>query len=123
MQTQSSDGEFAAALGEDVLAAAQLDQVAATRQACQRCLQIGASGAFGAEFAHELLEIGPGVREASNVFEQRAIRHILILVATLATLEASDIALERLGAGWGTYGSPARQVETGRVWEAARNFG
>jgi len=99
METQASDGEFAASRGEDVLAAAQLDQVASVRKACQRDLQIRAAGALRAELADELLEVGPGMGEVSNVIEQRAVRHIPILLATLGTLETSVIALECLGVG------------------------
>ena len=49
---------------------AQLDQVAARRQAGQRGLQFVALVALGAEFADELLEIGAGVRQPRDVRQQ-----------------------------------------------------
>ena len=61
--------------GDGEMAGAQLDQVAARRQARQRGLQVRAFGAFGSQFAHQLLEIGAGVRQSRDVFEQGRVRH------------------------------------------------
>ena len=45
-------------------------------------LEVVALGAFGADFADELLEGGSGVRELRDVVEQRPICHIPILQST-----------------------------------------
>ena len=67
MQIEASDGEFAAAGGDHVLAALQLDQVAARREARQRGFQLVAALAFSAQLAHQLLEVGPRVRQLGDV--------------------------------------------------------
>ena len=53
--------------------------VAARGQAGQRGFQIRAFGAFSAQFANQLLEIGAGMWQSRNVAEQGGVRHLPIL--------------------------------------------
>ena len=75
VHVETADGILAAAGGGDVVAGPRLDQVAARQQAGDGKLKVGAGCALGAQFAHELFEIGFGVRQAGDVVEQRRIGH------------------------------------------------
>ncbi len=94
VHVEAADGEFAAAVGDDITAVAQFDEVAAGGQAGQRGFQRDAVFSFAAKLADQLLEVRPGVRQAGDMIEQCPVRHIPILLATPATLIASSIALE-----------------------------
>ena len=67
MQIEAADGKLAAAGGDDVLAALQFDEVAARGQAIQGGFQLIAAFGFGAQFADQLLEVGPRVRQLGDV--------------------------------------------------------
>ena len=59
VHVEAADGEFAAARGDGEVAGAQLDQVAARRQAGQRGFQAGTLAALRTQLANELLESWP----------------------------------------------------------------
>jgi len=59
--------KLAAERGDGVVAGAQLDQIAASGQAGQHGFKFGSLAALSAEFAHQLLEVGVGVRQARDV--------------------------------------------------------
>src|SRR5204863_8950570 len=77
MEVEASDGELPAVGGHYVLAATQLDQVAAGGQAYQRRFQFVAGRALRGELSDELLEVGAGMRQAGDVGEQRRVGHRL----------------------------------------------
>ncbi len=76
---QASHGEFAAARGDGVVAGAQLDEVAARGEPGQSGFEGRAAIALNAQLADQLLEIGPGVREAGDVVQKGRVVHSLIL--------------------------------------------
>ena len=67
MQIEAADGEFAGAGGDHVLAALQLNQVAARGEAREGGFQLIAALGFSAQFAHQLFEVGPRVRQLGDV--------------------------------------------------------
>jgi len=79
VHVDAADGVFACARGRHVMAGPGFHQVAARQQAREREVQFRAGCAFAAELAHQLLEIGLGVRQAGDVVEQRRIGHRLIV--------------------------------------------
>ena len=100
VHVEAADGEFAAAGGDGEVAGAQLDQVAAGGQAGEGGFQFRAIVALGSQLAHELFEIGLGVRQAGDVVEKGGVGHTLILLTTLRGLArqilAGRCALKRL---------------------------
>ena len=83
---QSPDGEFPAAGGYREVPRAQLDHLAARRQAPERRLQGRAFDALGPQFPRQLFEIGARVRQFAHVFQQGGVRHIPILPAAAMAL-------------------------------------
>src|ERR1017187_3326347 len=77
MQIEASYGEFAGAGGDHVLSALQFDQVAAGGEARESGFQFVAAVAFKPQFAHQLLEVGPRVRQLGNVGDNRRVVHSL----------------------------------------------
>lgn len=57
------------------MAATHLDEIAAGHESLQRGLNVVALAALRAELAGELLEVGFGVRQASDVSQKRGFRH------------------------------------------------
>ncbi len=86
---QAAHGEFAAAGGDRILTGAQLQQIAAGDKPHQGGLQFLAFPAFSAQFANQLLEVGPGVRQVTDVVEKNRVGHTPILLATPAKLVTS----------------------------------
>src|SRR5471032_1854697 len=89
VHVQAPHREFPAAGCNRILAAPKLQQIAARNQAHQRGFQLLALLAPGAQFANQLFEISPGVRQLTNVFQQNRVRHTQILLATPAKLVTS----------------------------------
>src|ERR1035438_2625830 len=112
MQIESADGEFPAAGGDHVLAALQLNQVAARREAREGGFQLVTALRFSAQFAHQLLEVGPRVRQLGDVgYDCRVGHHSSNFTCNGWQYSAVNITLEECGAGWGIYGASARQGE------------
>jgi hypothetical protein len=87
VHVEAADGEFAAAGGGSVVAGAKLDQVAAGGETGERGFQLGAVVAFGADFADQLLEVGPGMRQAGDVGEKGRVGHVFIFIQRERTSE------------------------------------
>ena len=68
-------GEPLAAARDDVLPGAQLDEITARSQTCERRLQIGAGRAAKPQFTHELFEVGARMRQAGDMFENFGVGH------------------------------------------------
>jgi hypothetical protein len=64
------------------MARAKLDEFATRGQPRESVFEILAWGAFGAQFAHQLLEAGPRMRQLCDVLDQRRIPHKPILPVT-----------------------------------------
>jgi hypothetical protein len=82
VHVEASDGELAVARRHGEMARAKLDKLATRGQPRESVFEILARGAFGAQFAHQLLEAGPRMRQLCDVLDQRRIPHKPILPVT-----------------------------------------
>src|ERR1035441_1012394 len=112
MQIEAAHGEFAGAGGDHVLAALQLNQVAARREAGERGFQLIAAVAFNRQFAHQLFEVGAGVRQLGDVgHDCRVVHHSSNFTCNGWQSSAVSIRLEENGA---PTGPPPARVKNGQ---------
>ena len=76
MHVEAAGGVFAAEARDDEMAGPNFHQIAAIGQAVERCVQLGARGAAGAEFTDQLLEGGARVRQPRDVFQNGGVSHL-----------------------------------------------
>src|SRR5262249_40677279 len=109
---------------DGVVAGAQLQEIAAGDQTGQGQFEFHASVTARAQFAHQLLEAGAGMRQSSDVLEQAGIAHTYMQRycradrQTVSIRGCTDVAVRVVVASSGSRVQSAAVCPPGRVgWE------
>ena len=93
MDADSTGGEFAAHRGDEVVAVAKFDEVAAVRQTVEGVFQLLPVVTLHAQFFEEVFQIGASLGLLCNMFEQRWVGHMSIIEAMRPSILTASVLI------------------------------